>query len=1549
LEVGAGVHIFQISGSGTGLSLTHVNSLSGMTISAGSGFDVDLDQGVAVSVSIPYSGAPALKTWSVTDLANPQQMGTLAVEANTLSMAYPIVWMAKAPERAQYHSSHTVDITNLSAPQFLDDNFWSGTNSWNQLPCLGAEAGGAFTDDGSYLFVSRWEKLQQFNFSGCGGPQLPIARASLGRWNGFSCSALMGPIYPGDEICAESDSSGDILSTELWITDASGATVAGPTTGGATVAPLPHTVPQGGDAGEPSSAYTARVRVTNDVGTAEDFAAAGVNLTPQASISFTPVAPLTGDLLQLHGTAEGNPAVPDGGNQTDPFEWTVTDPSSVQQTLWGSNPSAVTLAEAGTYEIDLTVYYQHGDPLEYTATQHLELDISSVAAAFEVTPTNPVNTANVILDGSDSRWSAGVTPVWKWEYRSGLGTWTDLTPTCGASQVCSIPGSDLNQFFAPGTYSFRLTLSNDPDVSVAEVANVTIADGSVNIDFTWSPTTPEIGQAIGFTISGIASVDSVHWAFGGSNCDGTPQTLTCDPDVDYVNCLSSAYRYATSGSKSVTLTVTANGQTYPSVNHVLTVQNSGTCGTGGGGGGGGGTTCTYTLSPTSRTVPAAGGSNLAITVNTQAGCTWAASDNATWVNITFGSNGSGPGEIRYQVAPNDAGQRSAVITAGGKTHTVTQTAANIPVDFTWTPAEPNIGQIVTFSVTDSRVTPSRWEFDGAHCDGTSGVVDCSYTPDYCKTITWEYASGGWKTPRLVAQEGEKSHSVHVLSGGECCFKDGPPSADFTMTPNPVFTGDEVVFADTSLKSGVTEPPKTAALGFTWSPIEPQIGQMVILTVTGVGGVDSAEWDMGGPGCGELQQSFTCEPFGLADCMTAVYQFSSSGTKTVRLTMNGGQNPVTHTITVLNEGECAGGGGGGCTYTISPYSRQFGQNGGMGTISVSTTSGCDWTATESASWITITGGSSGSGSGTVSYSVNANSGSARSAVISVAGKSHTVRQDAYEGPQDTEPTAWDWRITLGGVTVATSDQPTFVYSFEDPGLYDIRFEAINCKGSDVAYGQLLVEEKPVVIPEAFLVPSAVHAPGLNDTSWRTDLRIFNPDNTPVTMEIEYLPENTDNATAVGHGILIVLPAGGTRAYDDILQVIPGIIVDDDGSFSGSLNITYTNSGDEEVPPLIVSRTYNDTGNGTFGQYVPAVPALPAENNRIFLTGLVHNLYSRTNIRLANMSDDSVVATITVVDQYGNVIGEPVYPTVKAQSTTQINAIAEAAGIPTFVDIFSVQVDTGSPAVSAWASVVDNLNGDPVLFSSVLAGEDDTTLWVPGLARLTGSNDSEWRSDLTFFNPISEDLSFDVRYIPSESLGIQPYLKIRGQHPGNALYYMDILGSTMLPTGVESKGYFVIQGFGGSGLPQVAARTYNLDVSGGTFGQNLFVFRGKDLIHEDFRGFIAGVALSVTDTAGFRTNLGLLNTDETNWAEVRLTVLDEEGVATGEVVDLWLEPGQFKQFNLADRLNLPAVDMDASVVIEVLSGGGVAAYASTIDNRTQDPILIPAVPDIHQFMR
>ena len=63
------------------------------------------------------------------------------------------------------------------------------------------------------------------------------------------------------------------------------------------------------------------------------------------------------------------------------------------------------------------------------------------------------------------------------------------------------------------------------------------------------------------------------------------------------------------------------------------------------------------------------------------------------------------------------------------------------------------------------------------------------------------------------------------------------------------------------------------------------------------------------------------------------------------------------------------------------------------MSVSTGTACSWTASNSASWVTITSGPGGTGNGTVHFSVAANTtGAARSASLTVGGQSVLLSQD-----------------------------------------------------------------------------------------------------------------------------------------------------------------------------------------------------------------------------------------------------------------------------------------------------------------------------------------------------------------------------------------------------------------------------------------------------------------------------------------------------------------------------------------------------------------------------
>lgn len=82
---------------------------------------------------------------------------------------------------------------------------------------------------------------------------------------------------------------------------------------------------------------------------------------------------------------------------------------------------------------------------------------------------------------------------------------------------------------------------------------------------------------------------------------------------------------------------------------------------------------------------------------------------------------------------------------------------------------------------------------------------------------------------------------------------------------------------------------------------------------------------------------------------------------------------------------------GCSFEVEPLAHSIPGAGGTGTVTITAAPGCSWSASSSVSWITLTGTSSGSGNGTVSFLVAQSTDSARSASITVAGRTVTVNQ------------------------------------------------------------------------------------------------------------------------------------------------------------------------------------------------------------------------------------------------------------------------------------------------------------------------------------------------------------------------------------------------------------------------------------------------------------------------------------------------------------------------------------------------------------------------------
>lgn len=126
----------------------------------------------------------------------------------------------------------------------------------------------------------------------------------------------------------------------------------------------------------------------------------------------------------------------------------------------------------------------------------------------------------------------------------------------------------------------------------------------------------------------------------------------------------------------------------------------------------------------------------------------------------------------------------------------------------------------------------------------------------------------------------------------------------------------------------------------------------------------------------------------------------------------------------------------CSYAVSPSTRTVGSGGGTGTFSVATSSGCSWSATSNATWLSVTSGASGSGSGTVTFSALPNgSSSVRTGTLNVAGQLVYVEQAGTSSGGGDYNGTWSGTTSQGraiSFTIASNRLTTFSIGYSLSG-------------------------------------------------------------------------------------------------------------------------------------------------------------------------------------------------------------------------------------------------------------------------------------------------------------------------------------------------------------------------------------------------------------------------------------------------------------------------------------------------------------------------------------
>jgi hypothetical protein len=196
------------------------------------------------------------------------------------------------------------------------------------------------------------------------------------------------------------------------------------------------------------------------------------------------------------------------------------------------------------------------------------------------------------------------------------------------------------------------------------------------------------------------------------------------------------------GPGSVTLSVAANTGTASRTGTVTIGANTFTVTQAG-------TACSFTLSPTSQSFAAAGGSTT-VNVTTSASCGWSATSGSAWVTISNGTARTGSGSVGITAASNSTTQsRTATLTIAGKSFVVTEQAATCTYTVApLTVTVPPTGGSGTITVTT--LSTCAW----TSTSGTSWI-----------TLTGSSTGSGSASYTIGANTGTASRTANVTVAG----------------------------------------------------------------------------------------------------------------------------------------------------------------------------------------------------------------------------------------------------------------------------------------------------------------------------------------------------------------------------------------------------------------------------------------------------------------------------------------------------------------------------------------------------------------------------------------------------------------------------------------------------------------------------------------------------------------------------------------------------------------------------------------------------------------
>jgi hypothetical protein len=457
--------------------------------------------------------------------------------------------------------------------------------------------------------------------------------------------------------------------------------------------------------------------------------------------------------------------------------------------------------------------------------------------------------------------------------------------------------------------------------------------------------------------------------------------------------------------------------------------------------------------------------------------------------------------------------------------------------------------------------------------------------------------------------------------------------------------------------------------------------------------------------------------------------SANDPQTVNLALPSNAAPGTYTAQVLVfdaatgqlESSCEAaftvtGGGGGCDLTCSatfPTTAQVGQqisfsgtasaSGNCGTVeyfwtpdhnNTATIFGRNgtWTYTEPGTYnwlfvavgdnggrcerrgtITVTGGGGGcnlSCTATVPSSAQVNQLVNLSATVNASGNCGDIEYFWFPEQDYSTATIFDRNAT---------------WSYANPGTYKWVFSAIADNGRCDRQGNISISGGGGGGATTTWIPVGSRANGANNSTWRTNIGIFNPGTVTATVIIRIW---------VTTGIIsrtITIPGGGMRIIEDVIGWI------NPGTFgSGSISIVSNGT------LIITSRTYNQFAVGaicfpvgTMGQALGGVLTTGglSAGQTGWIPNLVENNFFRSNIGYTNTGSTTASLTVRLYNGDGVFLGSYNVSLAPGQWKQASQPFRDMPGY-VWLDAGSAKITVNSGSgVVVYGSVIDNITNDP----------------------------------------------------------------------------------------------------------------------------------------------------------------------------------------------------------------------------------------------------------------